>query len=203
MFTAHALRAFPAFVLKYVGFHCSIVRPAIVEAVEFDESELIHKPMLIYSETANSPITPQRRKTFQAFLRVCESTLADSTILMLTSSYGMMMMHRSRRNELFPTYVEIVFLETLAIQMNTSFEELRSTYIGLDNSDYTETKKVLIRAFVVTSRREDSNETINFSPPVSGPKTEYFQVCTGRSTGYSERCEFCITAGAGIKPSTK
>lgn len=70
------------------------------------------------------------------------------------------MMHSYRRKEIFPIFDETAFLDTLAMQMNTSVEQLRSTYVGLDNSDYTKTAKALIRALAVTTDPDDSNDTI-------------------------------------------
>lgn len=152
---------FPSYVLKYVRFHCSTVRPAIIDQAEKDESDLVHKSLLIHTENGHSLITPQVTKTFQAFLRMSEPTLADMTVMMLRSSYGTMMMHSYREKKIFPNLDEAAFLDTLSTQMNTSVDQLRSTYIGLDHTDYLDTAKALIRALAVTTNPDDTEETID------------------------------------------
>ena len=71
------------------------------------------------------------------------------------------MMQSYRRKEIFPTYDEAAFLDTLAMQMNTSVEQLRATYIGLDSSDYIDTARALIRALAVTTDPEASDDPID------------------------------------------
>ena len=61
-------------------------------------------------------------------------------------------MMRSYRNmKMLTQRDEISFLEMLSMQMNTSVEQLRSTYVAIDHRDYLSTAKALIRALYVTT----------------------------------------------------
>jgi len=57
-----------------------------------------------------------------------------------------MMMGAYRAQKCFKTETEEGFLTILAKQMNTSIEQLRSTYVGMDSEDFTCTTRKLVAA---------------------------------------------------------
>ena len=74
----------------------------------------------------------------------------------LRSSYGTLMMKSF--GDFPPTHDEIAFLEIMAMQMNTRTEQLRSTYIGIDHTDYLATAKGLVRALAVTNGTQETED---------------------------------------------
>lgn len=152
---------FPAFVLKYIEFHCAFVRPSIIDAAGLDEAHVSSRPLLIHTENALDLITSQITKTFQGFLKVCEPSLAQTTVMDLRRSYARIMMKNYRDKSIFPNHDETEFLEILASQMNTSVEQLRVTYIGIDTSDYFDTAKGLVRALALSTDIENTEDLDN------------------------------------------
>lgn len=146
---------FPGYILPYIKFHCAVVRPQILKAARLDESDMSNKPLIVHSESGVELRSPQITKTFKRFLSVSEPTLVDCTVMTLRSSYGTMMMKSFREKKIFPTLTEAAFLDIMAQQMNTSAEQLRSTYVGIDHTDYVDTARSLVGALAVATGAAD------------------------------------------------
>ena len=189
---------FPAHILPYIKFHCAVFRPLILKAARLDESDMSNKPLIVHSESGVELSSPQITITFKLFLSVSERTLVDCTVMTLRSSYGTIMMKSFREKKIFPTVTEAAFLDIMAQQMNTSLEQLRSTYVDIDHTGYVDTARSLVRALAVATgaaeveedaEKRDDHEFSGFLRSIPPKKYCTRTVCAALQRGHRDRLD--------------
>ena len=139
----------PDYVLPYLEFHLSIVRDAVLDRTRVNEEAAQDKPILMHTETGEFLTTTQIRKCLRSFLESEYPGLAGVTVMSLRSSYCTMMMRLHREGEIFRNLNEERFLGLLAKNVNTSVEQLLTTYVGVDQDDFEISAKELMKCFSV------------------------------------------------------
>ena len=139
----------PQYVLRYIEFHVEHVRDLIIKRNNVDESGAQYKPLLMHTETGDDLNSRNVNSSLKAFWNREYPERKEVTTMSLRSSYGTMMMHAYRQKKVFSNLTETAFLDVLPQVMNTSAEQLRQTYIALDETDYEETAKELMKTMEV------------------------------------------------------
>ena len=155
---------------KYVAFHQQVTRCIVVRRTQVDESKDLSKPLLMHTENGDFLTTAQVTRVLKNFMKYNFPELKHITMMSLRSSYGTMMMAAYRDKRLFTDLEEDSFLALLGKIMNTSVEQLMTTYIGIDRSEFEQSAMEL-------------NKVLDLS---DGPS---------RGTGYNE--EFVTTSFLG------
>ena len=131
--------------LKYVVFQKNVVRPILVQRSKVDERAVTAKPLLMHTENGSILNTSQVTRVLKDFLEYYFPDLNNITMMSLRSSYGTMMMAAYRDKRLFRGLDEESFLGILGKIMNTSVEQLMTTYIGVDRSEFEQSARELNR----------------------------------------------------------
>lgn len=129
--------------LSYVAFHQKIVRDLILKRTEVDESGDPSRPLIMHTETGDYLTTSQVTRVLKGFISYHFSELQNITMMSLRSSFGTMMMDAFRAKRLFTEMEENEFLSVIAKVINTSVEQLKTTYIGVDRHDFEEAAREL------------------------------------------------------------
>jgi hypothetical protein len=139
---------FPRMMLRFIDCHVMSMRPAILvqsrssssrsSALQFNDDEIeVHRPiseqtLLLHTRHRRSLTSCDVKRTFSRFLGEVDPELAKITPMAIRGSYASMMLQARRRNEIMVDMPERDFLDFLAKQMNTSCEQLASTYASCD-----------------------------------------------------------------------
>ena len=129
--------------LVYVKFHQQIARKIIVRRTEVEEDGDPSKPLLMHTENGEFLSTSQVTRVLKNFMKCHFPDLDHITMMSLRSSYGTMMMAAYRDKRLFRGLEEDAFLGILGKVMNTSVEQLMTTYIGVDRSEFEDSAREL------------------------------------------------------------
>lgn len=82
-------------------------------------------------------------------MRSIDGKLTNVTCMTLRSSFATSLLHQYRTGKLGHHLTEERFLELMAKQMNTSVEQLRTTYAACYSADFKDTVKIVSRHFMV------------------------------------------------------
>jgi hypothetical protein len=139
---------FPRMMLRFIECHVVNMRPAIIlrsrssssrpSACQFSEDEVEPDPQsvehtLLLHTRHGKPLTScDVKRTLSRFLGEVDPELAGITPMAIRGSYASMMLQARRRNEIMVDMPEREFLDFLAKQMNTSCEQLATTYASCD-----------------------------------------------------------------------
>jgi hypothetical protein len=146
---------------RFFEFHLKTVNPAIRLATrplpshgDIDESDDLTpdsdiKPILLHSRTGHPYKCDQVRSTLRCFISSVDPEMQTVTPSVLRSSYATWNFKAYREGRLFKDLSEDQFLDKIAKVMNTSPEQLRSTYIacGAMDADYDKIMIELQRVF--------------------------------------------------------
>ena len=134
---------FPSNIFPFVDFHSRIVRPVMKRKLDVSEGSLEERTLLIDTRSGEPLSSIQISHTFRRFLSRIDEELTKVTPMALRGSYATMMLQSFRRGEVFKDKGEEEFLHFLAKAMNTSYEQLASTYAGNDMTDFEECAREL------------------------------------------------------------
>lgn len=148
---------FSSKVANFLKFYVLIIRRFLVNKLGVDESETSRRHLLMDTRTGGMLRSAQLRHTLRAFIEKVEPGLASITPMSLRASYATWMLQRFRAKEIFTGIDEEGFLDILAKQMNTSVEQLRTTYAGIDRDDFKGLAKQLIAAFELNDETGNSD----------------------------------------------
>jgi len=146
---------FPRSVLPYVQFHVEVVLNLLEEQAIDSETEDWDR-LVVHSRTMKALTTHQVTDTLQRFLRDFDANLHGVTTMALRGSYATMMLRAYRDGKIFPNSGEEEFLAILARAMNTSVEQLKSTYVACDKQDFVQSACELVSALEVVVEEEES-----------------------------------------------
>jgi hypothetical protein len=146
---------------RFFEFHLEKVNPAIRRATrplrshgDIDESDdstpdSDNKPILLHSRTGHPYKCDQVRSTLRCFISSVDPEMQNVTPSVLRSSYATWNFKAYREGRLFKDLSEDQFLDKIAKVMNTSPEQLRSTYIACSamDADYDMIMTELQRVF--------------------------------------------------------
>lgn len=139
--------------LRYIQFHVSVVRPHLenlnieAESLKSHDQNGYNGPLLLNSRTGQSLSVEQVLSSFRCFLREYDENLKHITTMSIRPSYATMMYRAYSDGKVFSGKSKIEFLEAMAVLMNTSVEQLESTYIALDSSNFKLSAKEMARCF--------------------------------------------------------
>jgi hypothetical protein len=122
---------FPRMMLKFVRFHVVAMRPILVQLVE-GSAHVNCKTLLLHTRRGIPLKSCDVTRSLGRFLERIDPELANITPMAIRGSYASMMLQAHRRNEIFRTFSENEFLQFLAKQMNTSVEQLATTYASCE-----------------------------------------------------------------------
>lgn len=128
----------PSKMFQFLKFHISVVRPTILWTSGECEESKGNKPLLLHSKKGTSLCTKQITAGIKKVLQHLDPEIGNVTSMMLRSSFATMMFEQYRRKEIMMHMSETEFLETVAIYMNTSVEQLRSTYILIGKESFSD-----------------------------------------------------------------
>lgn len=162
--------------LKYVDFHCRVARGIIVQRTGVVESQGDLKPLLMHTETGDYLTTAQVTRVLKGFIEYHFSEMTGINIMSLRSSFGTVMMGAYHDQRMFKNLEENEFLAILGKVMNTSVEQLRTTYIGVDRSEFevaaNEFNKVLYPTAGMSNRERMQTENEGRSANDDGNEKE-------------------------------
>jgi hypothetical protein len=122
---------FPRVMLRFVRFHVVAMRPILLQLVE-EGTRVNCKTLLLHSRRGIPLKSCDVTRSLGRFLERIDPELANITPMAIRGSYASMMLQAHRRNEIFRTFSENEFLQFLAKQMNTSVEQLATTYASCE-----------------------------------------------------------------------
>ena len=122
--------------LKYVEFHCRIARKIVVQRTGVIEARGDLKPLLMHTETGDFLTTAQVTRVLKGFMEYHFSEMTSINMMSLRSSFGTVMMEAYRAQRMVKNLEENDFLAILGKVMNTSVAQLRTTYIGVDRTEF-------------------------------------------------------------------
>jgi hypothetical protein len=122
---------FPGMMLKFVRFHVVVMRPIIVQLLE-GGTQVSSKTLLLHTRRGSALKSCDVTRSLGTFLERIDPELANITPMAIRGSYASMMLQAHRTKEIFQNFSENEFLQFLAKQMNTSVEQLATTYASCD-----------------------------------------------------------------------
>jgi hypothetical protein len=129
---------FPRAMLKFVTFHVLTLRPLLVQYLLGGSHALAHKNLLLHTRRGVPLKSSDISRTLGRFFERIDPELSKITPMAIRGSYASMMLQAHRRKEIFMELSEQEFLEFLAKQMNTSVEQLATTYASCDVDAFEE-----------------------------------------------------------------
>ena len=142
---------FPKRMLRYVRFHCKNVRPAIISNSGIAEDGVLEKTLLVHSEKGQPLESWQVTRALRSFLQRHDKELTNVTSMTIRGSFATMMLGLYRSGKVLKNKTEEQFLELLAMQMNTSVEQLTRAYVSFGERDFRESARELALAMDQTS----------------------------------------------------
>ena len=156
----------PAKVMPFLKFHLDFMRPIVVKRVNVRETPGRSQPIVMHTEHGGYLTTAQIGLCLRNFLRMYRPDLSDATVMSLRSSYGTMMMQAYREKAIFQDLDERAFITKLGKVMNTSTEQLMTTYVGIDRSDYEDTAKELVSVIARDEAESAGDDTSGTDEPI-------------------------------------
>lgn len=111
--------------------------------------------LLLNTITGKCLTTYQVGAAFRRFLLNYDPNLGRITTKHIRPSYATMMFRGWLGGQIHKNKNELQFLQHMAMMMNTSVEQLKTTYISIDHGDYDKTVKGMVTAF--TNMAEDDS----------------------------------------------
>jgi hypothetical protein len=123
---------FPRVLLQFVSFHVLTLRPLLVQQILGGSRVLACKNLLLHTRRGVPLKSSDITRTLGRFFERIDPELSGITPMAIRGSYASMMLQAHRRKEIFRDLGEQDFLQFLAKQMNTSVEQLATTYASCD-----------------------------------------------------------------------
>jgi hypothetical protein len=123
---------FPRVMLKFVSFHVSTLRPILVQRILGGSRVLACKNLLLHTRRGVPLKSSDITRTLRRFFERIDPDLSGITPMAIRGSYASIKLQAHRRKEIFRDLGEQDFLQFLAKQMNTSVEQLATTYASCD-----------------------------------------------------------------------
>lgn len=135
----------PAHAIKYFDFYVTVMRGAVLRRAKVEESDFMDRPLLMHTEYGAKLRSSQVISCLRSFLTCNVPEMKSITVMALRCSYRTMTMRAFREKRIFPGLSEDDFLGILGKYMNTSPEQLKTTYIRIDRSDFESSARELVR----------------------------------------------------------
>lgn len=161
---------FPRVILDYLSFHVLTMRPVILQQVlkkaarssgsrqrhdNFEDHRPSSQPtLLLHTRHGRSLQSSDVKRTVSRFLELVDPELAGITPMAIRGSYASMMLQAHRRKQILTEMRESEFLDFLAKQMNTSVEQLATTYASCDMDGFEDVANEVMRLL----DREEGND---------------------------------------------
>lgn len=113
--------------------------------------------LLLNTETGHALSTDQVNAAFRHFIRSYDQNLRGISTRTVRPSYATMMFRAWINKKIHTDKTEEQFLQHMAMMMNTSTEQLRSTYIAIDNGDYDNDVRGMVAAFSDLAEVDERN----------------------------------------------
>jgi hypothetical protein len=147
---------FPRVLLKYISFHALTLRPLLVQQIFGENQILAHNNLLLHTRRGVPLNSSDITRTLGRFFERIDPELSKITPMAIRGSYASMMLQAHRRGEIFRDFGEQAFLQFLAKQMNTSVEQLATTYASCDVDAFEVVANEMMR--LVCNGVQDDNE---------------------------------------------
>jgi hypothetical protein len=145
--TGYSKVSFPIRTLDLFAFHLQVVKPAIQAGIaseteterrarwQRERDEDVENPILLHTKTAEAYTAYQVRTTLQRFVMSIDTELEHVTPSVVRSSFATWQYQLFKHGDLFSGKSEEEFMDMLSKVMNTSPEQLKSTYIACSQMD--------------------------------------------------------------------
>lgn len=157
-------------VLKYIEFHQKLIRKIIVERTEVNKMNATAKPLIMHTEHGDFLTSPQVNRVLKGFLSYHFRDMTNVTIMSLRSSFGTSLMWAYQDREIFQNLSEEQFLTVVGKIMNTSVEQLKTTYIGVDRSDFAGAARKMGKVISFTDDRQGDQRTVREAQTRNGSR---------------------------------
>ena len=127
------------------------MRPAIISNSGIAEDGVLEKTLLVHSEKGQPLESWQVTRALRSFLQRHDKELTNVTSMTIRGSFATMMLGLYRSGKVLKNKTEEQFLELLAMQMNTSVEQLTRAYVSFGERDFRESARELALAMDQTS----------------------------------------------------
>jgi hypothetical protein len=160
---------FPRKILEFIGFHVLTMRPILVNkilgpslasppsqrhaqnnagqitTIACPAAASLASTLLIHTKDGRAHTSSDVKRTLTRFLERVDPELAGITPMAIRGTYASMMLQARRRKKIFRDMNEQTFLEFLAKQMNTSVEQLATTYASCDVDGFEEVANEMMK----------------------------------------------------------
>ncbi len=148
-------------VVQCFKFHITYILPALYRKRNIAEGDAKQNYVFLHIRTGDVLDSANVTSSLRTFLKSRDPELQNVTTMDVRSSFASMMLGFFRKEKVFKSFNEAEFLAYLAKLMNTSYGQLRDTYISTQGDDFhTSLSKVLgvmDSAFVAEHSGNDSD----------------------------------------------
>lgn len=112
--------------------------------------------LFLNTRTGHPLNTSSITRSFKTFAQNYDPELSSITSMSLRSCYATMMYNGYKKGQILKSKGEVEFLEFLGKVMNTSPEQLQSTYIALERSHFSSDARAVVKSFQTLLEQEDA-----------------------------------------------
>ncbi len=123
-------------VLECFKFHIKYILPALYRKHKISDDDARRNYMFLHTKTGDVLDSANVTSSLRTFLKTRDPEMKNVTTMDVRSSFASMMLGLFRKGKAFQSYNEAEFLDYLAKLMNTSYEQLRDTYISTRTDDF-------------------------------------------------------------------
>lgn len=148
---------FPSSTLAFIKFHMEYMRPVLLERGKWDKEDMErmkNRPLFLNTKNGAQLTSQQVTCTLKTFMKSIDEGFSNVTTMTLRASYATMMMRSYKEKEIHKDMTEEEFVNHLGKCMNTSPEQLLTTYISLDTSHFEEAARKMVHALCVATGNE-------------------------------------------------
>jgi hypothetical protein len=157
---------FPRKILEFIQFHVLSLRPILVCELNSTDrltaadsvSVSLGNTLFLHTKNGRALTSSDVKRTLSRFLERVDPEFSTITPMSIRGSYASMMLQARRRKEIFPDMNENAFLEFLAKQMNTSVEQLATTYASCDVDAFEEVANEMMVLCGAGDSEDDNRE---------------------------------------------
>jgi hypothetical protein len=180
----------PRMLLRFIDCHTMNMRPAIVlqhrnslsrsTGTQLNEGEFevhpqaLENTLLIHTRNGKPLSSSGVKRSLSRFLGEVDPELSGITPMAIRGSYASMMLQARRKKEIMVDMAEREFLEFLAKQMNTSCEQLATTYASCDVDGF---ESVANEVMMMLSCQEEDGTTGRLDDGLSDVALDRSAVC--------------------------
>lgn len=165
----------PRSLLTFLNFHVRAVRPILFGRMKHSSEERSRDlcernipqpsldnesemgPLLLHTKTGLPLKTEQVTSSFRKFVSEYDPELTNLSSMSLRASFATAMFSAFKSGQLFKGRSQDFFFEHIASLMNTSVDQMKSTYISIDHLDFQDSARAIMKAMNTLFSGEDAD----------------------------------------------